>query len=156
MTAEDDLATTVQRLAAEQACRDLVLVAADAVDGGDYPALAALFEADGVLVRPDGKELQGRAAIIAAYAARSPDRLTRHLVCNQRVLVDLPAGTAEAACTIVLWSGRHSDPSTPRGRPADAVQQVGEIRDRMAFTPQGWRIRRREAWFTLFDAPAAG
>lgn len=156
MTDRADIAGVVQRLAAEQACRDLVLAAADAVDGGDYPALAALFEADGVLVRPDGTELQGHAAIIAAYTARSPDRLTRHLVCNQRVQVDLAAGTAEAACTILLWSGHRSDPSTPRGRPADPVQQVGEIRDRMAFTPHGWRIRRREAWFTLFDAPAAG
>lgn len=47
----------VQRLLAEQACRDLVLAAADAVDGRDYPALAALFESDRVLVRPDGTEI---------------------------------------------------------------------------------------------------
>ena len=27
-----------------------------------------------------------------------------------------------------------------------------EIHDLLARTPEGWRIRRREAWFTLFQA----
>ena len=139
-------------LLAQQACRDLVLAAADAVDGRQFTALAALFDTDGVLVRPDGVELRGRDAIVAAYAARDPDRLTRHLVCNQRVAVDLAAGTARASCAVLLWSGKHSDATTARGRPADPVQQVGEIHDQLARTPEGWRIRRREAWFTLFQA----
>ena len=142
--------TALDTLLAEAACRDLVLAAADAVDGRDFLAFADLFEMRGVLVRPDGTELVGRPAIVAAYAARDPERLTRHLVSNQRVRVDLVAGTAQAACTVLLWSGRHSDAVTPRGRPADALQQVGEIRDLLAKTPEGWRIRRREAWFTLF------
>jgi hypothetical protein len=142
--------TALDTLVAEAACRDLVLAAADAVDGRDFLAFADLFEVRGVLVRPDGTELVGRPAIVAAYAARDPERLTRHLVSNQRVRVDLAAGTAQAACTVLLWSGRHSDATTPRGRPADAQQQVGEIRDLLVKTPEGWRIRRREAWFTLF------
>lgn len=142
--------TALDTLVAEAACRGLVLAAADAVDSRDFLAFADLFEARGVLVRPDGTELVGRPAIVAAYAARDPERLTRHLVSNQRVRVDLAAGTAQAACTVLLWSGRHSDALTPRGRPADALQQVGEIRDLLAKTPEGWRIRRREAWFTLF------
>lgn len=151
---EPGLAEAVQRLVAEQACRDLVLAAADAVDGSDPAGLAALFAIDGVLVRPGGVQLQGRDAIAAAYAARGPDRLTRHLVCNQRVQLDLNAGRAEVASTILLWSGRRSDTVTPRGRPADPVQQVGEIRDQMVDTSEGWRISRREAWFSLFQEPA--
>jgi len=142
--------TAMDTLVAEASCRDLVLAAADAVDGRDFLAFADLCELRGVLVRPDGTELVGRPAIVAAYAARDPGRLTRHLVSNQRVRVDLAAGTAQAACSVLLWSGRHSDAATPRGRPADAQQQVGEIRDLLAKTPEGWRIRRREAWFTLF------
>jgi hypothetical protein len=138
-------------LLAQQACRDLVLGAADAVDSRQFSALAALFDTDGVLVRPDGVELRGRDAIVAAYAARDPDRLTRHLVSNQRVTVDLAAGTARSTCAVLLWSGKHSDATTARGRPADPVQQVGEIHDLLARTPEGWRIRRREAWFTLFQ-----
>lgn len=145
----ETLQRAMQRMLAEQACRDLVLAAADAIDSRDYPALAALFEADGVLLRPDGTQLRGHAAIVAAYAARDPDRLTRHLVCNQRVQLDPDAATALVASTIQLWSGRHSDLPTPRGRPAAPVQQVGEIRDLCAHTPTGWRIRRREACFTL-------
>ncbi len=142
--------TALDILVAEAACRDLVLAAAEAVDGRDFLAFADLFEVRGVLVRPDGTELVGRPAIVAAYAARDPERLTRHLVSNQRVRVDLATGTAQAACSVLLWSGRHSDAATPRGRPADVQQQVGEIRDLLAKTPEGWRIRRREAWFTLF------
>jgi ketosteroid isomerase-like protein len=144
--------TDLDTLLAQQACRDLVLAAAEAVDGRQFTALAALFDTDGVLVRPDGVELRGRDAIVAAYAARDPDRLTRHLVSNQRVVVDLAAGTARSTCAVLLWSGRHSDAVTPRGRPADPVQQVGAIHDLLARTPEGWRIRRREAWFTLFQA----
>lgn len=143
------MSDALQRMLAEQACRDLVLAAADAIDGGDYQALAQLFESDGELVRPDGVVLRGHAAILAAYAARDPDRLTRHLVCNQRVAVDLTAGTAAASCTILLWSGHHSDAQTPRGRPADPVQQVGGVRDQCVLTPDGWRIRRRQAGFAL-------
>ena len=146
------MSEALQRLVAEQACRALVFAAADAIDGGDYHALVQLFDTDAELVRPDGVVLRGHAAILAAYAARNPDRLTRHLVSNQLVEVDLAAGTARAACTILLWSGRHSDVQSPRGRPADPLQQVGEIRDLCALTPSGWRIRRRQAWFTLVQA----
>jgi uncharacterized protein (TIGR02246 family) len=146
---------TLDILQAQQDCRDLVLAAADAVDNRNFAALAGLFAPDGVLVRPDGNELRGPQAIEAAYAARDPDRLTRHLVCNQRVQVDLAAGTARADCTVQLWSGRYSDTPSLRGRPADPVQQVGEIQDLMVKTRQGWRIHRRRAWFTLVLDPSA-
>jgi ketosteroid isomerase-like protein len=145
----------LERLIAEAACRDVVVAAADAVDRQDYAALVALFSADGTLARPDGTLLQGREAIHAAYAARSADRLTRHLVCSHVVQVDSAGTTAESRCTILLWSGRRSDPETPKGRPADPMQQVGEITDRMVLTPEGWRIQRRNARFT-FHAGAGG
>ena len=134
------------RLLAENACRALVLAAADAVDRQDPAAFAALFTPDGVLVRPDGTLLQGREAIHAAYAARPADRLTRHLICNHGVQLG-PDGCATSRCTVLLWSGRRSDPETPKGRPADALQQVGEIDDELVLTTEGWCIRRREARF---------
>ncbi len=152
----EEVAQTVAMLQAERDCREVVLAAADAVDGRDYAAFAALFATDGALIRPDGSEMRGRAAIEAAYAARDPDRLTRHLLSNQRVQVDLDlalsAGTAKVASTVQLWTGKHSDAVTPRGRPADAVQQIGEFRDQLLKTDEGWRIARREAWFTLFKS----
>lgn len=140
----------LQQLRAESACRELVLAAGEAIDGRDYNAFAALFASDGELVRPDGKVLRGAQAIVAAYGQRNPDRLTRHLFCNQCVQVDLQGKTAKVASTIMLWTGRYSDAVTPRGRPADPVQQVGEIRDQLVLTSGGWRIGRRDAWFTLF------
>ena len=137
------------RLLAESACRALVLAAADAVDRQDHAAFVALFTLDGVLVRPDGTLLQGRDAIHAAYAARPAERMTRHLICNQAVQLGPDATTATSRCTVLLWSGRRSDPETPKGRPADGVQQVGEIDDELVLTGEGWRIARREARFVF-------
>jgi uncharacterized protein (TIGR02246 family) len=138
-------------LQAEAACREVVLQAAQAVDSGDCGGFAALFLPDGVLVRPDGSSLQGREAIVQAYKARDPDRLTQHLVSNQQVEVNTAAGTAVAHCKVLLWSGRHSAVDTPRGRPADAMAQVGEMVDEMALTPEGWRIRSRRARFIFYS-----
>jgi uncharacterized protein (TIGR02246 family) len=140
----------MERYAAEAECRALVLQAADAVDRADANAFAALFVADGTLVRPDGSLLQGRAAIAAAYAARDPDRLTQHLVSNQLVTLQPDGATALVRSKVLLWSGRHSAPLTPQGRAADALSQVGEFVDAMEFSAEGWRIRRREAHFVLF------
>jgi len=142
-------------LLAENACRAQVLAAAAAVDGQDYAGLVRLFTPNATLARPDGVQLVGRQAIFDAYAARDPDRLTRHLVCNLAVSVQ-GEGRAVASCRILLWSGRRSDPHTPRGRPADGKQQVGEIDDWLVQADGQWLIERREARFSLWrDAGAA-
>ena len=138
----------LELLLAEQACRRLVLETAQAVDGQDYARFAALFATDGVLVRPDGTQLEGRAAIEQAYARRDQDRLTRHLITNHLVTVHDTA-TASSLCSVLLWSGRHSDLASPQGRPADAAQLLGEFVDELTYTPEGWRIRRRLARFSL-------
>ena len=41
---------------------------------------------------------------------------------------------------------------SPATDPTDAETRstLVSIRDLLAKTPEGWRIRRREAWFTLF------
>lgn len=140
--------------AARAACCDLVQQGADAVDAGHAEAFAALFTSDGSLQRPDGTVLQGRAAIAAAYAARDPDRLTQHLVCNQHVDLDAQATGATVRSKVLLWSGRHSNPLTPQGRAANALSQVGEFVDALVLTPEGWRIRYREARFILYRGSA--
>lgn len=145
MSAADDL----QRWVAEQACRDVVVATAQAVDRQDYDALVALFTEDTQVVRPGGEPLLGRAALHAAYASRDPARLTRHLICNHQVQLQAD-GTAHSRCSVLLWTGRHTDTATPRGRPADAAQQVGYIEDSLRFTPEGWRIARRQAGFDLY------
>lgn len=140
---------TPETLIAQSLCRDVVLQAADAVDAGDAHSFANCFTPDGVLLRPDGTELKGRAAIAQAYAARDPDRLTQHLVCNHRVTVDVAAGTAQSFCKVLLWSGRRSDAPSTQGRPADSLQQVGEMVDTLHLDAQGWRIAHRSARFVL-------
>mgnify|MGYP003352854520 CR=1 FL=1 len=139
----------MERYMAEAECRSVVVRAAEAVDAGDAAGFAALFDVQGVLVRPDGSVLQGRAAIQAAYAARDPDRLTQHLIANQLVSVDLEAGMASVRSKVLLWTGKHSTPSTPQGREADAQTQVGEFLDTLVRTDDGWRLRGREARFIL-------
>lgn len=146
------MATSLEQLLAESACRDLVLASVEAVDQQNYAAFADLFCADGVLIRPDKRRLEGHVAILSAYASRNPDRLTRHLVCNHQVIADPVAGRASSTCSILLWSGKHSDAPTPSGRPADDLQQIGAFMDEFICTPAGWRIAQREAVFSLFQA----
>lgn len=143
--------TEIECLQAEKACRDIVLAAARAVDQQDYQALAALFADDGELVRPGGTPLVGPEAIRASYAAKDPARLTQHLVSNHQVWVDC-ASTARSSCVVTLWTSQRGEELTPKGRKADAMQQVGEIDDWFVRTPQGWRIQRRAARFTMYRA----
>lgn len=135
-------------LLAEHACRQVVVQSAQAVDQQDYAAFAALFTPQGVLVRPDGTRLEGRAAIEQAYAQRSAERLTRHLITNHLVLVR-DATRASSTCTVLLWTGSHKDAGSTQGRPADPTQLLGEFLDELALTPEGWRIRQRQASFIL-------
>lgn len=138
----------LEQLLAEQACRRIVLETARAVDEQDYAAFAQLFTSDGILLRPDGSQLEGRAAIEQAYARRDPNRLTRHLITNHGVIVH-DANRATSRCGVLLWTGWHSDASGPNGRRANPEQIVGEFLDELALTPEGWRIRHRQARFIL-------
>lgn len=142
-------APSLEALVAEAECRALVLRSAEAVDAQDYAGFAECFCPDGALVRPDGSVLQGQAAIVQAYRARNPDRLTQHLLCNHQVVVDTATLTARSRCKVLLWSGQHSAQATPQGRPADALTQVGEFVDTLEYSAKGWRIRHREAFFIL-------
>jgi hypothetical protein len=137
----------LQRMQIEQTCRDLVLRAAACADGHAPAQLAALFTEDGVLERPSGEPLRGRAAIARAYAERPADRLTRHLVTNTRVEIESPA-QARALSYVLLWTGLRLDQAGPFG-PLVRQQMVGEFDDTFVATEAGWRIARRIARFVL-------
>ena len=131
------------------ACRELIERSTQCVDDGDARAFADLFTEDAVLVRPNGQSIEGRGAIFQAYADRTPERVTRHLVTNV-VIQAAGAGQWSARSYVLLWSGSAADEAGPWGRPAAARQILGEFADWLVPTGGGnWRIRRREARFVL-------
>lgn len=139
--------TPIERLLAEQACRDLVLQTAARTDAGDPDGFAALFTTDAVLVRPNGQTLQGQEAIAAAYRNRPAGRLTRHLICGTCITRSETEGI-EAVTQVLLWVG---DAGSEAGTYGRLVQQqvLGAFEDGFVCTPQGWRIAKRNASFTL-------
>jgi 3-phenylpropionate/cinnamic acid dioxygenase small subunit len=136
----------LESLLAEREARQVVLAAARLVDAQQWQAFAELFAEDGSLERPDGTLLQGRQAVYQAYAARSPERLTQHILTNHEVTF-INAHSAQSRCLVLLWTGLRSDALTAKGRPADAAQQLGEFVDELRLTPEGWRLAKRQARF---------
>ena len=140
--------TDLAALLAKQACREVVLQAAEAVDAQDYDTFVALFTEDADLVRPGGPELKGRAEILRAYRSKDPHRVTHHLICNHLVTVTA-ADTAASRCRVLLYASDQRRELTPKGRQADAQQMAGVIEDALVLTDEGWKIQRRHAWFEL-------
>ena len=139
-------------LLAKQACREVVLQAADAVDAQDYDAFVALFTEDATLVRPGGPELKGRAEILHAYRSKDPHRMTHHLICNHQVTLTEP-NKASSRCKVLLYASDQRRELTPKGRQADAQQMAGVIEDVLVLTAEGWLIQSRQAWFELLIQP---
>ncbi|HUG26295.1 nuclear transport factor 2 family protein [Piscinibacter sp.] len=138
----------MERLLAQESCRELVLQAAARVDAGDATGFADLFLANGVLVRPNTQPLHGRDAIRDTYSKRPANRMTRHLVTN--VLVDVQSSVqARVLSYVTLWVGSTDDAPGPHGRPAQGPRVVGEFEDLLSLSSEGWRIARREARFLL-------
>ncbi len=69
--------TEMEILAIERACERLVLDWVDLNDRQDYESLAALFAADGTMIRPNGDPLAGRSAISLARPEESPGTSVR-------------------------------------------------------------------------------
>lgn len=140
----------IERLLAVQACQDLLLQAAACADANDADALSQLFSEDAQLLRPGAELLSGREAIRAAYAQRSPDRISRHLLSNMRVDIESP-NRARVHSQVLLWTGSRTDEQTPQGRPAQGRQLLGEFKDELLRDAQGrWLIQRRDAYFVLY------
>lgn len=137
-----------QRALVCRTCEQLVLEAVACTDANQAQGLAALFADDAVLVRPGGVALQGRAAILQAYAARPADRITRHLVSNIRFHL-VTAEQARATSYVQVWSGSMADEAGALGRPARQAPSVGEFDDSFRRVDGRWMIARREARFIL-------
>ena len=144
-----DAPDAMLRVAHEQAIHALIVRVGWAIDHSDLDALASCLHADVAFVRPDGLELQGPQAVRDAYAQRDPDRITRHLLSNVHLTWSSP-DRVQALTTVLLWTGRLSDETTAAGRPADAVQKLGEHLDVLTFEAGRWWLLRRQSEFVFF------
>jgi uncharacterized protein (TIGR02246 family) len=133
----------------ERACLRVIVDSATFNDRKDWRALAALYTDDGVVVRPNGQRLEGRAAIEAAYAAGSPDRVTRHLCSNMRVEVDGPDAARVTTAVLIVSGSRSDDPDVAFGVVPSERHVVGEFADRLVRTQDGWLIAERRASLTM-------
>lgn len=129
----------------ERACEQLIIDSAIHNDRKAWADLASLYTADGVVVRPNGERLEGRAAIEASYAATPADRVTRHLCTNLRVHVDGPDAAHALTTVMIVFGFETNDPEVAFGIQPSDHHLVGEFDDCFVRTDQGWRIAERRA-----------
>lgn len=111
------------------------------VDFGEAARIADLFTDDGVWESAEAK-MDGREQIRRSFTARQQrsDRVSRHVCTNIAVEPD-DAGHARGLCYFTLY--RYDGDRRPA--PLDGPQIVGQYRDTLALTPDGWRLRHRVA-----------
>ncbi len=123
------------------AIRNLLYRYAEAMDAGEFEAVAELF-ADAVLVGPDGATVaEGRDGALALYAGGT--RLhhgsprTRHLALNPIVEITGDGSSATCRSVYVVFQATDSFPLQPI--------ITGRYRDAFDRSPEGaWRFRRRQ------------
>ena len=123
--------TPEARRAAEWDCTRLVHLYANLNDQARWADVAALYAPDGSMTRPTAPAapVTGRAAILAAFAARPP-RTTRHVCAN--VVIEVESDTvARGSSAMLLFTA------------ADAPPLVGGFEDRFVRTDEGWRFAER-------------
>jgi len=141
--------TEMEILAIERACERLVLDWVDLNDRQDYDSLAALFAADGTMIRPNGDPLAGRSAILKSYQSRPAGRITRHICSNIRITVE-SGDRARGLSYAVVYSANAGEPAEGHfGIKAEPRQLIGEFEDEFVRTLEGWRFSTRRARFVM-------
>lgn len=144
-----DNAALLTQAAHAQAVQALLVRVGWSIDHGDLDSLASCLHPDVAFVRPDGQVLHGPQAVRDAYAHRDPNRITRHLLSAAHLQWSSP-DRVDAHATVLLWTGRQSDSATAAGRPADAVQKLGEHHDVLTLEDGRWWLLRRQSEFVFF------
>ena len=140
---------TIERLEAQQACADVIVRYALAVNQWDLDAFVALFAEDGSWKRPGTPEMRGRKAIRNFMDSLPTDRVLRHV--NGGVLIEvIDDHTASAwSQTTVYEFPRPSALPAPLSRP----DMVVEYRDRLVNVGGRWLIAHRNT-VVVFRAEA--
>jgi len=139
-----------QQLADIEACRALIVEFAARIDAGQADTLGELLTEDASFARPTmpDKVINGREAILAAFASRPKHLVSQHLNLNIRIRITGP-DSAEGHSVVMLFLGNAADELVPgKGRPAGAPL-LGTWTDRFVRTPEGWRFRDRRGVATM-------
>ena len=139
-----------QQLADIEACRALIVEFAARIDAGQADTLGELLTEDASFARPTmpDKLINGREAILAAFASRPKHLVSQHLNLNIRIRITGP-DSAEGHSVVMLFLGNAADELVPgKGRPAGAPL-LGTWTDRFVRTPEGWRFRDRRGAATM-------
>jgi ketosteroid isomerase-like protein len=141
---------TTDELANIEACRALILEFAARIDGNQTHTLGELMTADATFARPTvpGVIIEGRDAILAAFALRPKTMVTQHLNLNIRIRLTGP-DTAEGDSVVMLFIASANDELVPgKGRKA-GPPLLGTWTDKFVRTPEGWRFSARRGAATM-------
>jgi ketosteroid isomerase-like protein len=140
----------LQQLADIEACRALIVEFATRIDDGRAHTLGDLMTHDASFARPTVPDvvLQGREAILAAFATRPKHLVSQHLNLNIRIQITGP-DSAEGHSVVMLFLANANDELVPgKGRKAGAPI-VGTWTDTFVRTAEGWRFKDRRGMATM-------
>jgi ketosteroid isomerase-like protein len=141
---------TTEELANMEACRALILEFAARIDNNQTHTLGELMTADATFARPTMPDvtIEGRDAILAAFALRPKTMITQHLNLNIRIRLTGP-DTAEGNSVVMLFIASAGDELVPgKGRKAGAPL-LGTWTDSFIRTGEGWRFSARRGAATM-------
>jgi hypothetical protein len=133
----------------QQACTQLSISYARAIDFRDYDAFIELFTEDAHL--DAGRPLHGRAAIRESLRHRPDELRSRHVISN--VFIDvLGPEDARGICYLTLYRHHGEESLRPAPVPIRGPAAVGHSEDRFVRTSAGWLFRSRRLHLAFCDA----
>jgi hypothetical protein len=139
-----------QQLLDIEACRSLIVEFATRIDDGRAQTLGDLMTPEATFARPTVPDvvLQGREAILAAFAMRPKHLVSQHLNLNIRIRLTGP-DSAEGHSVVMLFLADANDELVPgKGRKTGAPI-LGTWTDTFVRTAGGWRFKDRRGMATL-------
>jgi len=139
-----------QQLADIEACRSLVIEYAARIDSGQAHTLGELMTADASFARPTMPDvvLQGREAILAAFATRPKHLVSQHLNLNIRIRLT-GADSAEGHSVVMLFLADANDELVPGKGRRTGAPILGTWTDTFVRTAEGWRFKDRRGQATM-------
>lgn len=123
---------------AKAACEAVVLAFFHALDTRRHEAAAALMAPDGTWLR-QGQLLTGPREVLAALAARPPQRTTCHVITNLRLL-EYDGSRAMVGYFLTAYD---SDPQVQGGAPR--LVAIRDCQDRLAVHGQDWLLAEKRS-----------